>query len=117
MFSSAGLASLCFANHVRFRLQSGVLFEEADVEILHFAKKYLQLLYGWQDCHSEKDKQNKRQQKVVITGESAFNWTRETVISHNILNSKGNKSQFPDPFYLSGLKPPQNVTHACAWST
>lgn len=55
MLSSAGLASLWFANQVRFQisLQTGVLFQEADVEISHFSKKYLQLFYGWQDCHSE----------------------------------------------------------------
>lgn len=31
------------------------------------------------------------------------------MISHNILNSKGNNARFSEPFYLSGLKTPQNV--------
>lgn len=110
MLSSAGLASLCFANQVRFHLQSGVLFEETNVEISHFAKKYLQLLYGWQDCHSEtktkrtkvfffkssnnrkKKKEEKKKGLSLDTGKNDY---------HNILNSKENLSE---PFYLSGLK-------------
>lgn len=57
VLSSAGARQLLFSKSGCISslqlLQSRILFQETDVEISHFVKKYLQLLCGWQDCHPE----------------------------------------------------------------